>query len=459
MGLIITALVAFAGLFVAIQRSGSGSSSSSSEGGGSGHPRIGIKEILKRQEEEEKLKFQEQLQTKAQTGQDKKEPWKHIKNPWIRTRSEEMCSGNWTNAYAERHRYIRKLTQQRLANGGPVHEDERYMVFHVDGLAGGWGDRIHGLLTVFSVALITDSAFVVSWPFLNGVLDPVNVDWTLAEGLPTPLERIGTVDQHQPALRGHPWKTLDVKEYLFGKGAKTIRWSSNNWYEEEGYCSNPKYAPWCQRNFANIYTEDPVGRRQWTQKMFGCFYNYLFKPKERLQNIIDSYVEQFQNKFVITMQLRMGGAMVPWGDPVRNWPENIPVIFECIRKLVYEANATFARDQQPPKNWDDVTFFLTTDSDQLKKDLKAKFGDRLITPELTIGHIYRDRPSAKPYDAIVVEGWLLVEGDFFLSSRSNLGWAGGRRGMVPFGTFDVGRCHYDFGIHRFPPKFHLQVIR
>ena len=296
----------------------------------------------------------------------------------------------------------------------------------------GLGDRLVGIVSTFYMALLTNRVFLIQFEQpveLEKILAPNMIDW-----------RFGVREHHIRDLPSEDqrWMMLGYQKRraLFLEGDFTLKMEKQVQYVR----SNERLYTHLHNNPLYKKRREELGLdRMSSFHIFGCLYQYLFKPSVTLYNFIqDFYNSAFLNSLnqripVIGMQIRTGTAL---GEHQRITRPELQTMWDCAQKLL----------QHHPNS----RILLTTDSSLIKDEAKSLFKEQLIEMDLPVQHIDKvpigDEISLRNTVAELV---LLSMCDHFIVSRSNFGEVASMinfkpRFKIPIDQCDLNVVHFEF---------------
>jgi len=190
---------------------------------------------------------------------------------------------------------------------------------------------------------------------------------------------------------------------------------------------------------------------------YGCAYEYLFKPKPNVMNIVSKYYDDMEIKrdyymsqkaFVSNSKINYLpsdddnepiriGIQIRTGDSVFNKEEsqyckenalysnNIKQYFECAQSLedeILEKPYNKTKDSlsmENEKKKRKVFWFLITDCQILREKAKEMWPDKIITiTNKNIGHLEKTK-NDESINLTFAEHWLFGEMDYHIISRAS----------------------------------------
>lgn len=260
---------------------------------------------------------------------------------------------------------------------------------------GGLGDRLLGMTSAFLYALVTGRAFHTEWQSpipIEAVFDSPWIDWSFSSfGNWTPA-LLRDDDMLDSA------RELDLIHYSAPEMDDAF--GTRSWDAELPAELTPHYedrdlafaAPWIQlfnnRGFVyRSFSYEPVRQRLHDlglqpHSAFSCILSYLFEPKPSARDFIQRYTSIFSlpSVFSVGIQIRTGDTSMKDAEYDKvNTVELHNSFFQCASELAEE----YATPEQK------IVYFLVTDSQHLRKDAAARFGDTIVTSGLGIEHVHQ----------------------------------------------------------------------
>ena len=294
-----------------------------------------------------------------------------------------------------------------------------------DDLCGGIGDRFIGMMSMFAIALLSNSAFYVDWPLSPYAFKPAlaGFDWKLNGSAYASLPAVGGVKDEDRINADSPFNyyapdTLrgNIKEPLLSvrtnRGSISILWSGR---------------------LIGAGTWRPIIENEWglsASSMFGCLLGSIIRPADATLVRFSRIVEmQLSGEHVfIGVHVRMGdsdmkkGARAPSADTYMSY-------FDAATQV--ESSVLAAH---PGKS---VKWLLVSDNPGVRA-AGAALGDKVIVPDVNPVHVSK-RDVEKIFGAGVTEAmtgvgpgialqegfgewWLLSQCDYFvINMRSAFG--------------------------------------
>jgi hypothetical protein len=267
---------------------------------------------------------------------------------------------------------------------------------------GGLGSRVDGIITAFSAAIVTDRAFLIHshkpgcLADLYQFADP-QLDWNATDStmqiLSQNFSRVSWIDH----LAIQQWKQNALHELL----PTSVVFVTYN-------------MPFFYGVFQNFEVQTLVQEEGWNQfspeDLYGCLWKYLLHPSPTLQNALDAFFDEWQDYYIIGIQIRTGGDG-EWQDPSRVPHSAADQFFQCAAQVETEVDR--------PTKW-----FITTDSQRVRSAAMQRWADKILSTNATIMHV--DRPDAKHWDNdgffyTILEHAILTRSNHLIISRSTFG--------------------------------------
>ena len=107
------------------------------------------------------------------------------------------------------------------------------------------------------------------------------------------------------------------------------------------------------------------------------FYELVMYPKQPLCGIIQQHVRSLLQRFVIGVQIRIGGRQALYNDRQFLTLQDLPLFYHAIDDLILQYNRSLSN----------TYVFLSTDNSNVIQLFQKKYGESLVvTNEFTIGH-------------------------------------------------------------------------
>jgi len=280
----------------------------------------------------------------------------------------------------------------------------------------GFVNQLRGIVSSLFYAALTERDFFINWNErsnkfnLDNYLVPNCLDWRLTdssiftEGMET--DRL-TISGSKRGI-GHPKLSLLLQTKDMNKvHSKDVVIISSNDLFFDNFFHNVHY---CQKIKTHMHFNHP-------DEVFRVVFNYLFRPSEELQTIIDNTLDRLEPK--IGIQMRLGGSI---NDKNFNDPSSKKMAIpnssrgkfqECLEHILRSARY---RLQTPSR------IFVTSDSSDFRKYFShTRF--KLISIEGPVEHTGTSRVTHR--------GMLKVFADFIVLSRCEVV-------VVSPGTFGSG---------------------
>ena len=269
----------------------------------------------------------------------------------------------------------------------------------------GFVNQLRGIVSSLFYAVLTERDFFINWSEhnskfnLESYLEPSCLDWRLTnssifnEGMETDqLDRL-TISGSRRGM-GHPkvsllLQTKDMNE-VYSRDVVVI--SSNDLFFDN-FFHNKQY---CQKIKTNMHFNHP-------DEVFKVVFNYLFRPSEELQAIVDNTLYKLEPK--IGIQMRLGGSINDrnFKDPASKKmaiPNSNRGMFQgCLEHIL---GIDRYRHRTPSR------IFVTSDSSDFRKYF-SRTRYKLISIEGPVEHTGTSRVTHK--------GLLKVFADFIVLSR------------------------------------------
>jgi len=306
------------------------------------------------------------------------------------------------------------------------------VVYQCNGLCGGLGDRLYGMITCFYVAALTDRLFMVNSqypvPFEMFVVPKEGgLDWRIDANL-----RQRWLD----APGGQRESSLSFIDSY----PKSVVESSDWGQTLAGHVVN------CRGNLvlANPMFRNAGLKQRWASELVTrvtphtfarAAIRQLFQPSPRLQAELDKFWQRYPRSEYVTLGIQIrSGDRTKWFDPKRLDASSI----QCFVDMAIELLPPVARQQGKKP-----LVFVATDSDEfagkLRAELRARDASLVVVTEDTYVRSHLDRPTGQTtfaaYARTFVDYFLLAAMDMRLLSRSNFAYAASL--IAPTGLGDL----------------------
>ncbi|XP_041369818.1 uncharacterized protein LOC121383787 [Gigantopelta aegis] len=288
--------------------------------------------------------------------------------------------------------------EQPVTNASPA----RYIIYECNknGLCGGWGDRLKGIVSSYLISLITNRTFGISITApacnLTDYFEPHLIDWNIdldrLKNLPS--KRISHMDN------GLFFRTADTKNFSALMKETVIY-----------YRQNYEFIPRLQES--DFHASDFLWMKKWTRdRVFAHVMRILFKLKKRLKTVLIDFINKAKpNKKwkLMCAHIRLGrNPTIPNDSEQRNNNETIKVIWDFITK-------NFTCDL--------CKIFLATDSEVVRQKAKSLFPDKIVDIPGDIVHIERGQMKNKcdAFSKVILDQQVLSKCDSLLITKSNFG--------------------------------------
>ncbi|KAK4704672.1 hypothetical protein P7C70_g1547, partial [Phenoliferia sp. Uapishka_3] len=249
---------------------------------------------------------------------DKEENW----------RFREQCGDwrEWTKEFEERQR---KVMSGDTEEGVVIWKCDSFSSCH------GWGDRLRGLQTTFLLALLSENAFMIKSDRpspLSLALRPASNDLTfdfedLRDVIPGRSESTIRNDNKL-------WETASPKHRTWRVKADIERSSQLDDYEHANWSEKLSDITWVHSNipalsalllnpsFANSSILPHLSAIH-PSSLPGCLTDYLLRPTNRLQNMIDNLLpgKERNETTTVGIQVRLGDTVLQGGDDAEDEQE------------------------------------------------------------------------------------------------------------------------------------------
>lgn len=318
------------------------------------------------------------------------------------------------NCGADWHKLFRKWeqTQKSVLSGAST---EKIIVWRCIDKCGGLGDRQRGILTSFTLALVTGRAFFIDsqqpvplqsyfslanrklhWVYEDSILQGLSV---LEESFMDAFPSIG--DYAEANLTYYEKYDVVIQR--------------NNFWKPLSILKNPVVAPDLAIWSTNEHT------------LAGCILNYLLVPTREMQLRVAN-VNKHENtygKAVVALQVRSGDSQVKNYTVMKSLVNAYSSCFESIE--------TFSKSA--------FTLFLSTDSDTIVAQFRKQY-DNLLTFDGQITHVDgifgADDNPVTAFDKVMLDHLMISRAEVIIISRSGFGEFAALRGFKSY--FVPPRC-------------------
>ena len=334
-------------------------------------------------------------------------------------RSPDICGKEWQSKYQALHQDI--INNKREA---------KFLVYYcsrteLDTGCCGYGDRVHTVISLFYLAILTDRAFLIHWKSpkpLESLLTPKNINWTFPIPLLETRRHFWKNEYHGDRKKKFDgWlrrnasavKSLVSKENFQVYFDKPVEIVTSNVFFAEGAMQKNKYL--MQR--AQDMEISPVLPGSQRNAKIGCAFDVLFSPTPPLQNALQNTRKKLRENstFVIGIHIRLGDKQFG-GTNTRVSESDFPKYFGCATKV---ERKLFNLDGRKHARW-----FLATDSLLVKDYARKHFAEKVITAEYEPEHLDIFKNAEKPPSddgmmGVLHDHFMLAECDFLVLSHSS----------------------------------------
>jgi hypothetical protein len=327
-------------------------------------------------------------------------------------KNNPICSTHyWRQHYSKYHRNY--------------NHRNRYIVYECKDWCGGLGDRIKGIATTFMIALLTDRVFLINWVHpapITDILVPNAIDWEYQKDeLPEGLKYF-----NHPMMNTYTMNTdflnVNFEKYYLNEEAEN---SEDTIIVTKFNELLPLFHSPSNRNKLQ-----QLGLWQMDEHAFlGCIVEYLFRPS----TAVVSEMMQFYKKNAIQIdtpmigiQARLGGGTIEEDvTPMfknQKWFElcahNLTTRIESYQKQLQVDVNPLQVQKNVPKFL--VRWFITTDNDSFKENIKTKYQKRFLDLGRQIRHIDHHKDPKGQINTFVEE-LILQQCIELIVSRSGFG--------------------------------------
>ncbi|CAI5501902.1 unnamed protein product [Closterium sp. Naga37s-1] len=245
---------------------------------------------------------------------------------------DHLC-GTWHHNYTRMHQQIRAASKNPSSAPPPDTPPVKFLTFdglsHCDSL----GETLMGLTSAFTVALLTNRAFVIKHPCIPMAFEPALIDWQPTEDVgfepvrneTFPLDppdravtpAIGASDIVEVNLELHP-EAHPEKVFPKVEAARNLRvvWNKDLLVH---MLKGANESVWGER-LRSMGVRIPYA--------FGCFVRYLLRPKPEVWHRMQPFEKQLRGDKVVSigMHVRQFGRGIP--------PPNTTVSLEEVKQVM-----------------------------------------------------------------------------------------------------------------------------
>jgi hypothetical protein len=277
------------------------------------------------------------------------------------------------------------------------------LVYVCEGSCAGMGDRIRGIVTTFLQAVLTNRAFLIDHTF------PVQLSEFFEFANPS-LSWEYNASMTEGMNKSEEWLRNDLK---IG-----YRYRTENFHEtlsaqvHKIHTNLPiqMYLTW------NPHLEKEIRKYRLDKINYidlpGCIQQYLLKPKGDLQKAMGEMKEKYLDKnYVIGIQIRTGGEGKWVDEPGRVPRSALDYFWKCAETIENSTTGDL------PVKW-----FLTTDSDYVRKYSLSTFGNKVFEVAGNVVHVDKLKEGEDAKQGVLktlVDMLTLAEADKLIISRSN----------------------------------------
>ncbi|ORX65791.1 hypothetical protein BCR32DRAFT_330315 [Anaeromyces robustus] len=331
---------------------------------------------------------------------------------------------------------------------------KKYLI--LDAWKNGWGDRLTQIISGFYIALLSKRSFKIIGIDLEDIFEKPNIDWSISK---EELEKL----ENNNSVKKLYYTEIDKKQW--NEGFLYTNFTSN--YEDVETLIYRIQNGKLQRIFENVFHKEQLykmGIRPDTA--FGCAFEYLFKPKPEVINIVQEAYQEMKikrnyymgnifnnnnnnnnnnnkgNNYLpsengleplrIGLQLRLGdNTFSETGSYI--CAENVLLFnqikqfFDCAEELEKEILETpYEKDENSLSSHNkkkekkrEVYWLLLTDCKVLREKAKEYWPEKVITiTDKTINHIEKTNDK-EALGLAFAEHWLFGEMDYHIISHSS----------------------------------------
>ncbi|ORX44483.1 hypothetical protein BCR36DRAFT_334478 [Piromyces finnis] len=354
--------------------------------------------------------------------------------------SLSSVKGSFDNNYCGRWQEQYTLLQREIDNS----VNKKYLI--LDAWKNGWGDRLTQIISGFYVALLSKRSFKIIGIDLEEIFEKPNIDWSISK---EELEKL----EAKNSVKKLYYTEFDKEQW--NEGFLYTNFTSN--YEDTEALIYRIQNGKLQRIFENVFHKQQLyemGLRPDTA--FGCAFEFLFKPKPEIINIVQDAYDDMKIKrsyylghksqvlteknylpnddglepIRIGLQIRLGdNTFSDTGSFV--CAENVLLFnqvkqfFDCAESLEKEilekpyeeySNKISSINHKKKR---DVYWLLLTDCKILREKAKEKWPGKVITiTDKSINHIEKTN-NKEALGLAFAEHWLFGEMDYHIITKSS----------------------------------------
>ena len=302
-------------------------------------------------------------------------------------KNEYTCgSDKWAANYAIQHRS--SLTDAK---------NSKFLIYSCRKDCGGLAERMLGIVSTFYVALLTNRIFLIDSTVpveLDTVLEPNRIDWRFKNY----ENHIRLMDYSQEDMRN----LNEEKQSTLLESDFSLKFTSQVQYLK----MNQRLFTLMHQNHHFSKRREELGlERMSTFHIFGCLYQYLFKPSPK----VDTFIRDFYNfAFLNSIDQRIPVIGLYIDPETVETSQELDKFWNCAERLL--------------NKYPQSRLLLVGDNTSLKESVEKKFNRRAMIFDIPIDNI--DKVTSGNSDSFrnaVSELILLSLCDHFIISKSNMG--------------------------------------
>lgn len=351
--------------------------------------------------------------------------------------------------------YSLKLNKSNLLFESPF---EEYILIHESNIEGtfnkprkivfnghtgaGYANKLYSMLSAFTIAILTDSAFICEWNRIYKYIKPnfflmfykfrknnelnsnydtksiyvfntTNSSWSGQKSIRMIYNQtipLYIKDQYDQLVKINRYKYNRIEPLFFELCSNPIYYSKLLKYDLVKKSTVKKAIKLVKKleqhkNYTkipqNIEFEVQDGLFQIGYEVAGNLLNKYWKPVDRIQNLIDYYLSnEFKSFYVIGIQIR---------TEFLNSIKEVDKFIDCAQSIESNLNKTIGKQ---------IKWYMTSDSQQVIDKAIEFYGNKVITGQGTIAHV----ESNKGYDRAILDIELLsLSDELILTAGSTFG--------------------------------------
>ncbi|XP_052831973.1 uncharacterized protein LOC128250609 [Octopus bimaculoides] len=302
----------------------------------------------------------------------------------------------------EVHHINNKTVSKKKQELVQLNNKTKYIIYYcVNNLeCGGWGDRQHGIVSVYLIAQAMGRRFGIinSKPcnFAN-YLQPNKINWTIG-----PKELQGLKSHHLRLIGNKRYASSLQSADLERSHPQNVLYVTTNVIYFHALIENPRYKK--QLLWAS---QMPYGN------VFGKIMNLLFRFSNHVQERFDKFFEVIipePNIHLVCAQIRIGRNPAMTYDERKLSISDVQIVWNFLSKY---------------NNTSKYKIFVTTDSKQIQEIALKEFASQIMYSPGEIIHVDQPRKAVKnkcdSVRKILMDQYILTECDTLIISRSNFG--------------------------------------